>query len=117
MLNAGDKCPQCRQGLLERTATGLECANCDFKREVDELVDQAQQQKISPTADYTFKPVTLKLRLEDPEEGELLLQGAIIARSNNSAPHWNDLIDGLNQVLQPWRAAKLQADLAVRDGG
>jgi nitrate reductase alpha subunit len=62
-----------------------------------------------------FKPATLKIRLEDPDEAENFLRGLIIARSNNSSEYFVDLIDGVNAVMQDYRGEVLKYQIARRD--
>lgn len=61
-----------------------------------------------------FKPASLRIRIETPEEGELFLRGLIVAQSNNSSELFPQLIEGVNAVLQPWRAERLEQDMEAR---
>jgi len=112
-MNPGDVCPQCKDGLLERTTSGIACSNCSFELEVDEIVKQTQMAKVT-TGDYVFKPKILKVTIDEPELGEEFLRGLILARQNNNSDYFSDLIDGVNAILEPWRAARLQQELAGR---
>lgn len=115
-LTVGDKCPVCKEGLLERTKTGIECSQCDFDMEIEEMVAANESTKLSPEGveGYAFKPRTFKITVDDPEEGENFLRGLIVARSNNSSEYFVDLIDAVNTVLEPWRASKLRDEMAKR---
>lgn len=116
-LTVGDKCPVCKQGLLERTKTGIACSQCDFDMEIEEMVQANESTKLAPAGDdqgYAFKPRTFKITVDDPEEGENFLKGLIVARSNNSSEFFVDLIDAVNSILEPWRASKLRDEMAKR---
>jgi hypothetical protein len=114
-MKAGDVCPQCKQGLLERTNTGLSCSTCDFEQDIEEVIAAGEASKVSPVKGYKFKGATMKISIDDPEAAEQFLQGLIVARSNNSSEYFVDLIDGINAILEPWRHARLQAELAARN--
>ena len=61
-----------------------------------------------------FKPVTLKIRLEDEDEANQFLLGLIVAQSNNSSPLFRDLIEGVNAVLEGARRERLDAAMEAR---
>ena len=61
-----------------------------------------------------FKPATLKVRVESREEADQFLLGLIVAKTNNSSPIFQDLIDGVNALLEPSRAEELEAQMASR---
>jgi len=63
-----------------------------------------------------FKPFSLKLRFDDPEEAEVFLQGCIVAMTNNNSPKWRKLIDGVNSQMLEYRAARLKQSVEERDG-
>jgi len=111
---AGDKCPRCHEGLIVRTELGFECDECTWNEGIEELMIESEKRKVQ-IDDYRFRPFALKIRVEDPEEGELLLQGCIIARSNNNSPHFQAMIDGINGQLEGWRAQKLRSEIAARE--
>lgn len=113
MLNVGDKCPQCKEGLLERTEVGLDCSACAFTMELDEVVEANAKSRVT-AGEYTFKPKTFKITLDDPDEAEEFLRGLILARQNNNSGYFVDLIDGVNAVLEPWRAHKLREQMSNR---
>lgn len=115
-LKVGDKCPMCKSGLLERTELGIACSECSFDMEIEEVVQANDQSTRNPegAGKYVFKPKTFKITIDDPEEGEELLRGLIVARSNNSSEYFVDLIDAVNAVLEPWRGARLREEMAKR---
>jgi hypothetical protein len=113
---AGDKCPRCKEGLIVRTELGFECDECTWNENIEELLVESERRKVE-IGDYKFKPFSLRIRVEDPEEGEYLLQGCIVARSNNDSPHFQDMIDGINGQLEGWRAQKLRTEIAAREAG
>lgn len=113
-LKPGDKCPTCKEGLLVKTEVGLLCDECGYEIEIEEVMAEAERAKVQ-AGDYTFKPRTFSITIEDPEQGEIFLRGLIIARQNNSSEYFVDLIDAVNYVLEPWRAARLAQELRVRD--
>jgi hypothetical protein len=112
-MRVGDKCPQCNEGLLVRTEVGIECDECSFSLEMPELVE-AQAKAAVTAGEYIWKPKSFKIRLETPEQGEEFLRGLILARQNNNSPLFADLIEAVNLVLQPFRAAKLQQEMQAR---
>jgi len=114
LYQAGDKCPQCKEGLIEKTDLGFECDECAWNETVEVAVQKAEAAR-TRVGNYRFKPFSLRIRIETPEEGEVLLQGCIIARSNNNSPHFQHMIDGINGQLEPWRAARLQQELDARN--
>lgn len=61
-----------------------------------------------------FKPATLRVRIESREEADQFLLGLIVAKTNNSSPIFQDLIDGVNALLEPSRAEELEAQMAAR---
>lgn len=61
-----------------------------------------------------FKPATLKVRVESREEADQFLLGLIVAKTNNSCPIFQDLIDGVNALLEPSRAEELEAQMQSR---
>jgi hypothetical protein len=111
-MKAGDKCPQCREGLLERDAAGLSCPQCSFVLELAEVVKANIPR--TKVGDFEWKPKTFKIRIEDPEEAEVFLRGLILARQNNNSPYFVDLIDAVNTVLEPYREAMLTDQVAAR---
>lgn len=113
---AGDKCPRCHEGLIVKTELGFECDECTWNESVEELVERSERNK-TQIADYRFRPFAIKIRVESPEEGEMLLQGCIVARSNNNSPHFQEMIDGINGQLEGWRAQKLRQEIAAREAG
>jgi hypothetical protein len=116
-LKVGDKCPVCKEGLLERTELGIACSRCSFDMEIEEVVAANENNKVAPEADdkgYEFKPRTFKITVDDPEEGENFLRGLIVARTNNSSEFFVDLIDAVNTILEPWRASKLRDEMVKR---
>jgi hypothetical protein len=40
--------------------------------------------------------------------------GLIVAKTNNSSPIFQDLIDGVNALLEPLRAEQLEEQMAAR---
>jgi hypothetical protein len=62
----------------------------------------------------SFKPVTLKIRIESQEEAENFLLGLIVAKSNNSSPLFQDLVDGTNSVLESAKSAQLEEAMEAR---
>lgn len=114
LYRAGDKCPRCKVGLIERTELGFECDHCGWNETVEFAVEAALAAK-TLAGDYRFRSFAIRIRVETPEEGEQLLQGCIIARSNNSSPHFQELIDGINAQLEPWRAQQLRLAMEARD--
>jgi hypothetical protein len=114
MPKQGDKCPQCKEGLLVRTELGLACDECSYELTIDEVAEQAELARVQ-AGEYTFKPRTFKITLTDPEDAEEFLRGLIVARTNNSSEYFVDLIDAVNAILEPWRAAKLSQELRARD--
>lgn len=111
-MKAGDKCPQCHEGLLERTEVGLSCTQCSFDLEIAEVV-QANDAR-TKAADFKWKPKTFRITIEDPHEAEIFLRGLILARQNNNSEYFVDLIDAVNAVLEPYRAAKQREEVAAR---
>jgi len=97
-----------------RTELGFECDECSYSETIAEVVAATERAR-TQVGSYKFKPFALRIRIEDPEEGEILLQGCIIARSNNNSPHFQSMIDGINGQLEPWRAARLQQELEARN--
>jgi len=61
-----------------------------------------------------FKPVTMKITIESQEEAEQFLLGLIVAKSNNSSPIFEDLIDGVNGILEKYKGAQLEAAMEAR---
>jgi len=112
---AGDKCPRCHEGLIVRTELGFECDECTWNENIEELIVESEKRQVQ-IDDYRFRSFALKIRVEDPEEGEYLLQGCIVARSNNDSPHFQQMIDGINSQLEGWRAMKLRSEIEARDG-
>jgi ribosomal protein L37AE/L43A len=114
LYKPGDKCPRCREGLIERTELGFECDNCGWNETVTTAVEAAERARTA-VGDYKFRAFALRIRVETPEEGEVLLQGCIVAKSNNNSPHFQEMIDGINAQLEPWRAMRLAEEIAARD--
>ena len=112
-LRPGDKCPSCREGLIERVPDGLGCGMCGWELEIEEVIMANAQSKVK-AGPYTFKPRTFKIVIETPEEGEEFLRGLVLASQNNNSPYFQDLLDAVNTVLQPYREAKLKEELAAR---
>jgi len=113
-LNVGDKCPQCKVGLIESMpGFGVACSDCSWDMEISEVVKAAERAE-TEAGSYKFRPASIKVRIEVPDEGEEFLRGLIIARQNNNSPLFEDLIDGVNSLLEPYREAKLLADLEAR---
>jgi hypothetical protein len=112
-IKAGDKCPRCKEGLLERTELGLACDACSFEREIAEVVAANEREEVI-VGDYRFRSASLKIRIETPESGEDFLRGLIVARANNSSPIFVDLIDGVNSLLEDYRAARLREEMSAR---
>lgn len=115
-LKVGDKCPQCKDGLLERTELGIECNTCSFGLEIDEVVAEVERGK-TQIGEYKFKARRFNITVEDPESGEEFLRGLILARQNNNSEYFPELIDAVNACLEPWRAHKLQEEMRARDRG
>lgn len=115
-LKVGDVCPQCREGLLERSELGISCDSCSFDREIAEVV-AANKKAETETEEYKYRAARVSIRIATPEEGEEFLRGLIVARSNNSNHLFVDLIDSVNGLLEPWRAAKQREELAARAAG
>lgn len=115
-MKVGDKCPQCGEGLLVRTEVGIACDECSFEKDVGEVVAELEKSR-TQIGEYTFKPKTFKITLNDPEEAEEFLRGLILARQNNNSEYFVDLIDAVNSILEPWRAHRLHEQLRARDAG
>ena len=113
-LKPGDKCPQCHEGLLVRSELGLSCDECPYELEIEEVVAQMAASK-TQVGEYTFKPKTLKITIEVPDDGEEFLRGLILARQNNNSEYFVDLVDAVNEVLQPWRAWVLDQQMRGRE--
>jgi hypothetical protein len=112
-MKPGDKCPRCREGLLERTEIGYACDTCSFERSIAEVVEANEREEVEQ-GDYRFKPASVRIRIETPQGGEDFLRGLIVARANNSSPIFVDLIDGINALLEGYRAAKLREEMSAR---
>jgi hypothetical protein len=112
-MNVGDKCPRCKEGLLERTEVGLACDACSFEKEIAEVVEANATAEVT-AGEYRFKAASIKIRIETPEQGEEFLRGLVVARTNNSSPLFVDLIDGINALLEDYRAARLHEEMSVR---
>ena len=113
-LTAGDKCPQCREGLIVRTEVGLTCDECPWEMEIEEVLTEVEKARIQ-AGDYLFKARTFKITIDDPELAEEFLRGLILARQNSNSEYFVDLIDAVNSILEPWRAHKLMQELRARD--
>jgi hypothetical protein len=113
MMKVGDVCPQCKDGLLVRTEVGIECDECSFSLDLAELVEQNEKSKVTAGA-YKYKRASIRIRIDNPELGEEFLRGLILARQNNNSPLFIELIDGINSVLEPYRAAKLAQEMSAR---
>jgi hypothetical protein len=61
-----------------------------------------------------FTPFTFEVEFDDPEDAEHILQGLIVAQSNNSNTFFHDIIEALNAGLQDYRAAKLLGEIKAR---
>jgi hypothetical protein len=57
--------------------------------------------------DTPFRPFSLKIRVETPEDAELFLAGLIVAQTNNASPLWSEMIDGVNAAMFKYRQAIL----------
>jgi hypothetical protein len=112
-MKVGDKCPRCKDGLLERTEVGIACDTCSFEKEIAEVVEANEREEVEQ-GDYHFRPASIKIRIETPQGGEDFLRGLIVARTNNSSPLFVDLIDGVNSLLEDYRAAKLKEEMSAR---
>ncbi len=116
-LTVGDKCPQCREGLLERTELGLSCSECSFDMDIAEVVEANQKSRTEVESQgYKWKPRTFKITIEDPDEAEDFLRGLILAKQNNNSQFFPDLIDAVNAILEPWRKAQLLDQVQKRGG-
>lgn len=114
-MKVGDKCPQCKQGLLERTELGIACSNCSFEMEIEEMV-KANESARTNAGGFEWRPKTFRITVEDPEDCQEFLRGLILARQNNNSSYFVDLIEACNTVLEPWLAAKQREELAKRGG-
>lgn len=56
-----------------------------------------------------FKPATIKITIDSEEEGEHFLQGLIVAKSNNSNPLFEELIEAVNAILMPARKERIES--------
>lgn len=56
-----------------------------------------------PVTDTKFRPFSIKIRIDDPEEADVFEAGLILAQSNNNSHLWAELIDGINQAMKPHR--------------
>jgi hypothetical protein len=115
VLRDGDKCPQCHDGLLEKDTAGLRCSKCAFSLTLAAV--EAANAKLKTQVLYTdfkFRPAKFSVTIDDPEEGEVFLRGLVLASQNNNSEYFADLIDAVNAILQPWREARLQGQLAER---
>ena len=115
MLKPGDKCPNCREGLLVRTDVGLACDECSYNLSIEEVERAVKEMRQKPDHRFVWRARTFKITIEDPEEGEEFLRGLILARQNNNSEYFVDLIDTVNAVLEPWRAARLAEEMRARD--
>jgi hypothetical protein len=113
VLKAGDKCPKCREGLLVRVELGFACDECSYQIDLEDLTAMAMKKR-TKAGDYVFGRRIIKFTIEDPEEAEEFLRGVILARQNNSSYYFVDLIDALNGILEPWRAARLAQEMEAR---
>lgn len=59
-------------------------------------------------------PKRLSFTVDSPEEAEHFLRGLIVARSNNSSPVFPKLIDGVNSILEKYRAKELAEQMEAR---
>jgi hypothetical protein len=66
------------------------------------------------TPQAKFKPFALRFEFHDPEEVDIFLRGCILASQNNNSHLWTEVIDGINDSMEQYRADKLHAELAVR---
>jgi NAD+--asparagine ADP-ribosyltransferase len=69
-----------------------------------------------------FKPKTIKLTIDDPEEAEMFIQGLVLAESNNNSQYFKDLLAAMDAIMKPWRRmviedqqANLTANVTVED--
>lgn len=115
-LKVGDKCPQCKEGLLVRTEIGIACDECSFEKDVAEVVAENEKEK-TQVGKYVFKAKKFRITIDEPEKAEEFLRGLILARQNNNSEYFVDLIDAVNSILEPWRAHKLHEELRARDAG
>lgn len=56
-----------------------------------------------PETDNKFRPFSMKIRVDDPEDADVFLAGCILAQSNNNSHLWSELIDGINGAMRPYR--------------
>lgn len=61
-----------------------------------------------------FKPFALRFEFHDAEETEIFLRGCILAMQNNNSHLWSEVIDGINNGMQKYRADKLRAEMEAR---
>jgi hypothetical protein len=112
-MKVGDKCPQCKEGLVERTSIGLACSECSWDMTVADVERENERARLQ-RGDYKFRGAKLSVHIDEPEEAEKFLRGLILARQNNDSEYFVDLIEGVNSVLEPWRAATLLAEISAR---
>lgn len=112
-MNIGDKCPQCKEGLLVRTEMGMACDQCSFEQDIAAVVEANAKAQIE-IGEYKFRAASIKIRIESPEAGEEFLRGIVLASQNNNSQLFRDLLDGVNAVLEPHRAAVLRREMAER---
>lgn len=62
-----------------------------------------------------WKPRKLSFTLDSAEEAEHFLRGLVVAQSNNSSELFPQLIEGVNGVLEGYRAAKVLEEVTARD--
>jgi hypothetical protein len=80
---------------------------------VAEIVE-ANKREESEVGDYKYRPAKVSVRIETAEAGEEFLRGLIVARQNNNSALFVELIDAVNGLLEPYRAAALLAQVQAR---
>lgn len=112
-LEVGDKCPQCKVGLIEKDELGLSCDRCSWNLEIAEVA-AANKAAETTAGEYRYRPARVSIRIATPEIGEEFMRGLILARQNNNSKLFVDLIEAVNELLQPYNAAKLAQEMADR---
>jgi len=62
-----------------------------------------------------FKPRKFSITIDDPDEAENFLRGLIVAKSNNSSPLFEDLINAVNGIMEDYRAGVMKETMAARE--
>lgn len=112
-MKPGDKCPRCHNGLIVRTELGLTCEECSWEEDIERVVEKQEKRK-TVVGDYKFRPKKFAITIDDAEDAEEFLRGLIVARSNNSSEYFVEMIEAVNSILEPYRAARLKEELADR---